>query len=212
MQVGEQITEKIISHEHLPNRVLEQNQHLALKASLLPQLPPNVFTSHLANIAPYSEVTVTIFYRQLIEQNNHKFQFRLPLISKQAYSPLVNSPDKSIEFDDNKDIKTAGAEDLDTTNLAILPAKTSIKVRLNAGLPLNQIKSKHHPIKMTKLFETQYDIELDTLQPANKDFILLWQWRLGDHIQASHFKAKTKIDVLINNKYINKNSTLDLIT
>ncbi|MGK0371737.1 MAG: Ca-activated chloride channel family protein [Glaciecola sp.] len=58
-------------------------------------------------------------------------------------------------------------------------------------MPISQITSEHHPIKTLNPHSTQYEIELDTKHPANKDFVLNWQLRPSYNVQASHFSYQS---------------------
>jgi Ca-activated chloride channel family protein len=169
MQVGNRKIKGLIKRKDLAEKIYKQSKSQGKKASLNVQLRLNIFTSEVANIPPQSSISVTLFYQQLVARNKHTYALRLPLSTNPRYQTARQAANKR----------------------AILPASTHIKVRLNTGFPVSQISSKHHPIKTTNTYTTQYEIELDTTQPANKDFVLSWQLQPSYNVQASHFRYQS---------------------
>ena len=176
MQVGTRQIEGIIKRKELAEKMFTQAKSEGKKASLVSQLRPNMFTNQIANIPPHASISVTIEYQQFVVQDQHNYALRLPLSITPRYQPA--------DTDSNNLLPS----ETTATNISnILSAKTSVNVRLNTGLPINHITSEHHPIKTLNPYSTQYEIELDTSEPANKDFVLNWQLKPSQKIQASHF-------------------------
>lgn len=180
MQVGTRQIEGVIKRKNVAKKMFTQAKAQGKKASLVSQLRPNMFTNQIANIPPNTSISVTIEYQQFVVQDKHNYALRLPLSITPRYQPVVNAKNLS---DDNLLPAEVNVVNPDL----VLPAKTKIRVRLNTGLPINHITSEHHPIKTLNPYSTQYEIELDTSQPANKDFVLNWQLKPSQKIQASHF-------------------------
>lgn len=181
MQVGDRNIEGVIKRKEVAKKMYQQAKSQGKQTSLLRQLRPNMFTNHVANIPAHSSIAVTIEYQQFVVQDKHNYELRLPLSITPRYLPANSN---KLMSDDNllpTELKTAYP-------MSVLPAKTIISVRLNAGLPIKHITSEHHPIKTLNPYSTQYEIELDTAAPVNKDFVLNWQLRPSYKIQASHFK------------------------
>lgn len=180
MQVGERQIEGVIKRKDLAKKMFTQAKSEGKKASLVSQLRPNMFTNQIANIPPHASISVTIEYQQFVVQDKHNYALRLPLSVTPRYLPA--------DIDTNTNDDNLLPSDLSVLNTdLVLPAKTSISVRLNTGLPIKHITSEHHPIKTLNPYSTQYEIELDTSKPANKDFVLNWQLKPSQRIQASHF-------------------------
>lgn len=203
MTVGNRKIEGQIKRKAIAKKMFTQAKAQGKKASLVAQIRPNMFSNQIANIPPNSELSVTIEYQQFIVQDQHKYSLRLPLSITPRYSPkntnlkvndinaenTLQNKEKatftraSLGFD-NKDQQ---AEVMPSEASGKLAAKTTINISLNTGLPVQQITSEHHPIKVTNTYSTQYNVSLDTQQPANKDFVLNWQMQTAYSIQASHF-------------------------
>lgn len=168
MTIGERKIEGVIKPKELAKKMFVEAQFSGKRASLVSQIRPNMFTNHIANIPPNSSITVSIEYQQFIKQERHHYTLRLPLSITPRYTPKAQTPETS------------------TNNISVL-GNTQINVSLNAGLPLTGITSEHHPIQTSNPYSTEYQIYLDTNTPVNKDFVLHWQMKPSQLIQASHF-------------------------
>lgn len=182
MQVGDRKIEGVIKRKDVANKMFKLAKTQGKKASLVSQLRPNIFTNQVANIPAQSTIAITIEYQQFVVQDKHNYALRLPLSITPRYHPSSNNGNNN---EDN--LLPSEVEAGKTSTYSILPAKTNISVRINTGLPIHHITSEHHPISTLNPYNTQYEIELDTMQPANKDFVLNWQLRPSHKIQASHF-------------------------
>lgn len=189
MTTDGRVIEGEIKRKDIAKKMFTQAKAQGKKASLIAQIRPNIFSNQIANIPAHSEVSVTIEYQQFITQDQHNYALRLPLSITPRYTPIYGL---------NSD--TMAAENTHFPALAMakaLPVNTTIKVTINAGLPLSNITSEHHPITIVNTYDTEYQIVLDTLalgaaQPANKDFVLNWQMKTSYSIQASHFTYQSK--------------------
>jgi len=168
MTIGNRKIEGVIKAKSIAKKMYVEAKLSGKKASLVSQIRPNMFTNHIANIPPHSSITVTIEYQQFIQQEQDNYSLRLPLSITPRYS--ANTEESVTQ----------------TNNIEVL-GETKINVLLNAGLPLSSITSEHHPIKTSNPYSTEYQIALNTNTPANKDFVLNWQMKPSQQIQASHF-------------------------
>lgn len=182
MTIGERTIEGEIKEKQEARKSFDRAKAQGKRASLLSQLRPNMFINHIANIPANSAIKITIEYQQFIKQNSQQYSLRLPLSITPRYTPDVT------EHSNNKGFK----QSFDDTELAVnnagsMLSQTDITVSLNTGLPLSAISSEHHPIVTHNPYSTEYQIQLDTQTPINKDFVLNWQVKPSHNIQASHF-------------------------
>ena len=216
MRVGERNIEGKIKRKEVVKALFTQAKAEGKKASLVAQIRPNIFSNHIANIPPHSEISVTIEYQQLIQQDKHNYALRLPLGITPRYSPAsdtqgihhinnaVSNTEKLKTLSLNRALSAANSLE----NKAAQPS-TSIRVSLNTGMPLKNIISEHHPITVLNPYDTEYQIELskaathalprysssdlsqseaaETQALISKDFVLKWSMRPGYSVQASHF-------------------------
>jgi Ca-activated chloride channel family protein len=199
MQIGDRKIEGLIKRKDIADEMYTQAKSLGKKASLMTQLRPNIFTNQIANIPPRSSIAVTIEYQQFIVRDKHNYALRLPLSITPRYQTqdldserLHISPTDILQTRYQQSHNTEAKYNGNANKLATLPAKTYINISLNTGLALSRITSDHHPIKTINTHSTQYEIELDTHQPANKDFVLNWQLSPSYKVQASHFTYQSK--------------------
>ena len=179
MTVGDRKIEGEIKRKAIAQAMFTKAKAEGKKASLVAQIRPNMFSNKIANIPPHSEISVTIEYQQFIVQDKHNYALRLPLSITPRYTPNSHIENQ-----------ISSAEPASSIALNHLPSNTKIKISLNTGMPLSNISSEHHPIKIVNPYNNEYQIELDhdaADKLANKDFVLNWQMKLGYSIQASHF-------------------------
>ncbi|MFW8592536.1 marine proteobacterial sortase target protein [Glaciecola sp. 2405UD65-10] len=182
MTIGDRTIRGEIKEKQLAKKAFDKAKAQGKRASLLSQLRPNMFTNHIANIPAHSTISVTIEYQQFIEQNNQQYSLRVPLSITPRYTP-VNS-----EQDTHKGLVQSLKNIKEHKNsVGSVLSQTDIQVSLNTGLPLSAISSEHHPITTHNPYSTEYQIQLDTRTPVNKDFVLNWQVKPSHNIQASHF-------------------------
>ena len=175
MRIGDRTVHGRIKRREEARAVYEAARTAGQVASLLDQERPNIFTQSVANILPGERVTVVISYVETLTYEDGSYEFVFPMVVGPRYIP--GSPVG----------KQAGrrAEDTDRVPDAsrITPAVAargtraghdiSIEVALDAGVPIDGLKSTLHDV----------DVERPTLHSAvialrdkavipNKDFIL----------------------------------------
>jgi Ca-activated chloride channel family protein len=154
------------------------------KAALVEQQRPNIFTNSVANIGPGETVLVQIEYQQPVQQSGDEFSLRVPMVVGPRYNPapVVQSVDfrpdggwGATVNDPVPDRDRIAPPVLDpATHAPVNP--TSITVRLQAGFPLGEVKSRHHAVTMESPDSSTRIIKLAEGQvPADRDFELTWK-------------------------------------
>jgi Ca-activated chloride channel family protein len=139
--------------------IYEQAKQNGQKAALTEQERPKIFTNSVANIGPGETVLVQIEYQEPIQQSGNEFSLRVPMVVGPRYNPapVVQSIDfrldgggwGAVKSDPVPDRARISSEVLDpATHAPVNP--TAITVHLQAGFPLGEVKSHHHPIKTEK--------------------------------------------------------------
>ncbi len=173
MKIGDRIITGQIKRKDKAADIYNRAKQKGQQASLVSQLRPNIFTSHVANIPPNQSIDVTIEYQQLVKHEGSNFSLRLPLSITPRYTP-ANSLEEVTQLAD--------------TAFLIQPyleTDTNIRININSGIPVTNIESKHHPVRVTN-DQHVYEVILDTKQPVNRDFVLNWSLQQGLNIQAAH--------------------------
>jgi Ca-activated chloride channel homolog len=185
MVVGERVIVGDIKERQQARAIYQEARANGQKAALTEQERDNIFTNSVANIAPNETVLVQIEYQQPVAQSGNEFSLRVPMVVGPRYNPapVVQSVDFRPDSGGWGAIKSDPVPDRDRITPPVLdPAQnlpinpTAITVRLQAGFPLGEVKSHHHPIKMESPDSATRIIRLaDGVVPADRDFELTWK-------------------------------------
>ena len=186
MEVGDERVEALIQRIETAKATFQQAKHEGKAAALLTQHRPNVFTQDIANLMPKLPVQVTLTYSQTLPKVDGQYELVLPLVVGPRYQPAGVGEPPTPKAEVNS--KTSfGQWEVET--LAAYPEvaglnspevidkeRVSIRVELDAGLPIAEISSKTHDISEEIPSEKQRIIELlDGKTIDNKDFVLRYR-------------------------------------
>jgi Ca-activated chloride channel family protein len=181
MRVGERLIEGVIQERAAAKTTYEHAKQEGKRASLVEQERPNIFTTSIANIPPGAAIVVEIEYQQAVRYDAGQFRLRFPMVVGPRYIPGVPAP---------TDGGPGWAADTDAVPDAsrITPPvqrphrgpinPVSLRIELDAGVPLAGLESPYHRIHTTPLSAGRYEITLDQFSvPADRDFELVWRGR-----------------------------------
>jgi len=160
MLIGDRrISGKIMRREDA-RKVYEAAKNEGKTASLLDQERPNIFTQAVANILPNEKITIEISYVETLKFDDGSYEFVFPMTVAPRYVP--DSVDE---------------EDAEKISPPVAPARAghdiSIEVNLNAGVPVEEIRSNSHEIQSLNLSANSAKISLKNEKTIpNKDFVL----------------------------------------
>jgi Ca-activated chloride channel family protein len=176
LHIGERFIEGEIREKEQAKKDYDLAKQEGKKATLVEQQRANLFTTSVANIGPGESVTVEIEYLETLKYDEGTFSLRFPVTITPRYIPGTSLPDR----------KGSGWSD-DTTRVAdaslITPPvvtrstahRLTLNVELNAGMPLEVVASRYHPIDVSGN-GGRYRIELaDSDVPMDHDFELFWR-------------------------------------
>ncbi len=145
-------------------------------ASLLNQERPNIFTQSVANIMPGERVKITISYVETLKYEDGAYEFSFPMVVGPRYIPGTPTGTQSGggRLPDTDRVPDASRI---TPPVAARGARAghdiSLEVLLDAGVPVEEIKSKTHEIDVEKLSASSARVALkNRAEIPNKDFIL----------------------------------------
>ncbi len=152
MVVGERVIVGEIKEKQKARAIYEQAKSEGRKAGLVAQERPNVFTTSVANIGPGETVVVQIEYQEPVRQDGGTFSLRVPLVVAPRYSPpaLVQQVDLPAQGKGWGHLSASPAMDapvLDPDQYGKVNPVT-IAVKLQAGFPLDEVKSAYHAVKV----------------------------------------------------------------
>lgn len=173
MRIGTRtVRGKILKREEA-REVYEAAKSNGQIASLLDQERPNIFTQSVANILPNEKIIIEISYVETLKYDDGAYEFVFPMVVGPRYIP------------GNATGKQGGGFAPDTTQvpdaskITPMPAKDraghdiSISVKLDAGVPIENIQSKSHEIESVMRSASSYEVKLKNEKTIpNKDFIL----------------------------------------
>jgi Ca-activated chloride channel family protein len=145
-------------------------------ASLLDQERPNIFTQSVANILPGEQIKITISYVETLKYEKGAYEFVFPMVVGPRYIPgAPNARKQSNGFAPDTDQVRDGSR----ITPRMIPAgmrsghDISMDIQLDAGLVVDELTSKTHPVDIERTDPRSAHIHLkDTATIPNKDFVL----------------------------------------
>ncbi len=183
MVVGKRVIIGDIKEKKEAKAIYETAKAAGQKASLVEQERPNLFTNSVANIGPHEQVVVQIDYQEPVRLSGDEFSLRVPLVVAPRYNPNPITQTADLAADGSGWGTTADpVPDRDKITPSVLDPRinapvnpVTIKVRLQAGFALGEVKSPHHSIR-TEAFDAQTQIvALTGENHADRDFELIWK-------------------------------------
>lgn len=162
MRIGDRVIEGLIKPKEQARRIYDAAKAQGQAAALLDQERPNIFTQSVANITPGAKVEIRIDYVQMLKFDSGTFEFSFPMVVGPRYLGNAPDPGKISPPITPKGTRTgAGIE---------------LTVNLDAGTPVQAMKSALHEIETEKLDPQRYRIRLARRDEIpNRDFILRYQ-------------------------------------
>ena len=161
LRVGKRTIHSRVLEKDRAQRVYELAKSGGIKAALLEQERPNLFTTSVANFLPGETVQVRFSYTHTAEFSRGKYSLTFPM----THGPRFIPPDGSVT-----DTERLRAPQLNPTTDA--GHRVKLQVRL-AGLPIREVTSNTHPITFRKIAgaEQEFEVRLrDPLARADRDF------------------------------------------
>src|SRR5262249_5233423 len=153
--------------------VYEAAKNAGQAASLLDQERPNIFTQSVANIMPGENVKIVISYVNLLKYQEGKYEFVFPMVVGPRFVPSGGYTTTGKRGEPSA--QQAPVEDPGTTAVVldshkitppITPQGTraghdiSVRVNLDAGIPIQQVASTLHQVSINRMGRTRAVISL----------------------------------------------------
>jgi Ca-activated chloride channel homolog len=161
MKIGERTIRGKIMKRGEAKEVYETAKNNGQTASLLDQERPNIFTQSVANIMPNEKITIEISYVETLKYDDGSYEFVFPMVVAPRYNPASMTLEQQKNVSPPVALKTRAGHDI------------SIEISLDAGVPVEEIRSTSHELETVNLSSNSASIKLkaDKVIP-NKDFIL----------------------------------------
>ena len=175
MTVGDRTVKGKILRREEAQAVYDAARNSGQVASLLDQERPNIFTQSVANIVPGEKVSVQISYVETLNYEDGSYQFVFPMVVGPRYIPgsPIGAQGGGTAPDTNR------VHDASRITPPVAAANTraghdiSLEVTLDAGVPVESVRSLSHEVTVENLSASRSAIQLtDAETIPNKDFIL----------------------------------------
>jgi Ca-activated chloride channel homolog len=178
MQVGDRAIEGVIQERAAAKVAYEAARAQGQRASLVEQERPNVFTASVANIAPGAAIEIQVEYQQAVRYDGGRLGLRFPMVVGPRYVPggplsVTSGSGWAPDTDQVPDASRITPPVEYPSRGPINPV--TLRVELEAGMPLATVESPTHAIHTRALGEGRYEVELQQVSvPADRDFELVW--------------------------------------
>jgi Ca-activated chloride channel family protein len=198
LRIGQRVIEGEIREKGEARQVYEKAKSEGRKAALVEQQRPNLFTNSVAHIGPNEMVRVTIEYQQSLAYENGRYRLRFPLAVTPRYVP-AQAPIESLPDEPKARLTFPGAMDGANPEALLQPAfalaggsalvnPVDIAVAIDAGVPLGEVSSSYHDMRVE---QPDADHAMVTLvkdqEEADHDFELTWTLAATAAPQAAMF-------------------------
>jgi len=176
LHIGERFIEGEIREKEQARRDYEKAKQAGRKASLVNQQRANLFTTSVANIAPGETITVEIEYQQTLIYDEGIFSLRFPLTMTPRYIPGLPNGDRQGSGWSADTTQVADASLITPPVVARSADHTvTMSTYIDAGMPLEFVASRYHPINVNEVNETYHLTLADSDVPMDHDLELVWR-------------------------------------
>ncbi|MBI2875509.1 MAG: VWA domain-containing protein [Candidatus Tectomicrobia bacterium] len=175
LRVGDRVVRGKIQRREEAQAIYQAARAKGHVAGLLDQERPNIFTQSVANILPGERVTVSIRYVETLQYEDGSYELVFPMVVGPRYIPGRPTGRQGGGWAEDTD----QIPDASRITPPVTPPGTraghdlSLEVRLEAGLPIESLRSPSHEIRVERPAASQAVVRLkaQTVIP-NQDFIL----------------------------------------
>ncbi len=180
MKIGDRSVVGVIKRREVARQIYEQAIAQGHTAALLEQERPNIFTQSVGNIEPGGTVRIEITYVDALDYDMGVYAFHFPMVVGHRYIPggAVSGRSGTGTAPDTDRVPDASR----ITPPRIPPgaersgADISLSVQLDAGVPVQDLKSVNHKVEMKQTGRSTATCRIaggDTI--PNKDFELRYK-------------------------------------
>jgi Ca-activated chloride channel family protein len=176
LHIGERFIEGEIQEKEQAKKTYESAKKAGQKTSLVQQQRANLFTTSVANIAPGELVAIEVEYLEDIRFEDGQFSIRFPMTLTPRYISGSALPDRTGSGWSADTSRVPDASSITPPQVTRSQAhQLSLTANVNAGMPLEIISSRYHPISVGET-NGQYSVSLQAgTVDMDHDFELVWR-------------------------------------
>ncbi len=176
LTAGTRTIRAVIRKREQARREYEEAKAQGRRAALLDQERPNIFTQSVANLLPGETVQVTLRYVAPLQVDDGAYTFNFPMVVGPRYVPGAALAGESQGTGTSPDTTRV----IDASRITPPAERTgrdiSVRVRLEAGTPIEDLWSVSHRLSAERISSSQAVISLDVADRVpNRDFVLRWK-------------------------------------
>jgi Ca-activated chloride channel family protein len=153
--IGDRTVTGEIKRREDARRMYQQAKVSGHTAGLVEQNKPNMFTQHVANIAPHEQITVRMRYVELLDYNDGAYTMAVPLTVGPRHKPSVGVKYMAPSID---------------------ASTVSFTADIDAGVPIVAIESPSHDIASTPVSATRSQVQLGRkAEIPNRDIVIRYK-------------------------------------
>ncbi|MBX7218330.1 MAG: TonB family protein [Blastocatellia bacterium] len=168
MRIGSRTIRGAIKMREEAQAIYQAARDNGYRAALLDQERPNIFTQSVANILPGESITVIISYVETLRYEEGKYNFVFPMMVGERYTPNQTGAEGAID--------AARISPPRMRQGMRAGHDISIDVTLDAGVPLNSVRSATHELNLAVHNQTTAHASLRQRNVIpNQDFTLSYE-------------------------------------
>ncbi len=180
MTIGQRRIRGVIREREEAARIYNDARRQGHAAALLTQDRPNIFTQRVANIEPGKSIDVEITYFNTLAYLDGYYEWVFPMVVGPRFNPPWSQGQRFTDGVGAVERGALGASAQATEIQYLRPYErsghdVSLRLAINAGVPIESIDSRSHQINVRSTRDTPHlaEISLSSLDAIpNKDFVL----------------------------------------
>ncbi len=195
MRIGERVIKGVVKEKEEARRLYERARQAGQAASLLDQERPNLFTQSVANILPGARIEISISYVEYLKYEEGSYEFSFPMTVGPRYIPGAPAGQGTSQVPDANRITPPVTPEGTRAGHDI-----ALALMLDAGLPIQNIRSELHKVNIVRPSENKAIVRLtNDKEIPNRDFVLRYGVAGGSIADAviTHADEKGKFFTLV---------------
>ena len=180
MRIGDRVVRAKIEKKEEAQEIFDRANRQGKKAALLSQQRPNWFTQRVANIEPEQTIEVELHYVHPLPKEDGAYQFVVPTMLGKRYGSGASTQNDLVLGDgDSQALPQFSGRASDRARAKSGQPDVSLHVRLDAPMPVDNLRSTSHPVRLRRYSKTDWRIDLGERQkPVDEHFRL--EFELSD--------------------------------
>ena len=158
--IGDRVVKGVVHTRDKARKIYAEAKQQGHTTALLEEDKPNVFTQHIANIAPREAIVVRFKYIEMLEYRDNTYELVYPMVVGPRYLPADRPGRRPVASHVAGSAPVAGARSIPYVDAQRLGSSISFHAAINAGVPIVSAQSPSHDIEITSQGDTRRDVTL----------------------------------------------------